>query len=138
MAAKFAKHLKKNELIVLDPSEHHYYQPLFTLVGGGTCNLEDARKNQRDVLPGNSTWIKDEAAEYDPKENTVGTKNGHLIKYDYLLIAVGLDLRYDKVGIISFTTCLFLNTFKISLKYDSYKRIIQLYTCFIMNFYVET
>lgn len=98
VAAKFAKHLKKKDLIVIDPSEYHYYQPLFTLVGGGSATVADARRNEKDVLPENCTWIKDEAVEYRPKENTVGTKSGHTIKYDHLLVAVGLDLRYDKVS----------------------------------------
>lgn len=71
---------------------------MFTLVGGGAATLNDARRNEKDVLPQNCTWIKDEAMDYNPKENTVGTKNGHSIKYDFLLIAVGLDLRFDKVS----------------------------------------
>lgn len=82
----------------MEPSDHHYYQPLFTIIGGGTANLADSRRNEKDVLPDNCTWVKDAAIEYRPHENVVGTKKGHTIKYDYLLIAVGLELRYDKVG----------------------------------------
>lgn len=98
VAAKFAKNLKKKDLIVLEPSDYHYYQPLFTLIGGGAATLSESRRNEKDVIPENCTWIKDEAIEYIPKENVVGTKNGHTIKYDYLLIAVGLELRYDRVS----------------------------------------
>lgn len=97
VAAKFAKHLKKKELFVLEPSNYHYYQPLFTLVGGGAATVSDARRNEKDVLPENCTWIKDQAVEYEPKKNTVRTKEGHVIEYEFLLMAVGLDLRYDKV-----------------------------------------
>lgn len=100
VAAKFAKNLKSKDLIVIEPSEFHYYQPLFTLVGGGAATVADARRNEKDVLPENSTWLKDEAIEYEPKTNTVRTKNGHTIEYDYLLVAVGLECRYDKVSII--------------------------------------
>lgn len=96
-AAKFSKVLNKNDLIVLEPSEYHYYQPLFTLVGAGIKNLEDSRRKEKDVLPKNCTWVKDKAAEYDPEKNRVYTEKGHTIEYEYLLVAVGLELRYDKV-----------------------------------------
>lgn len=86
----------------MEPSEYHYYQPLFTLVGGGAATVADARKYEKNVLPQNCTWIKDEAIEYNPKQNTVHTKTGHSIEYDYLLVAVGLELRYDKVSTTQF------------------------------------
>ncbi|XP_018579978.1 sulfide:quinone oxidoreductase, mitochondrial [Anoplophora glabripennis] len=97
VAAKFSRHLKKNNLIVLDPSKNHYYQPLFTLIGAGAEKLENARRDMKDVLPQECTWIEDEAIEYEPKKNTVRTSKGHVIEYDYLLVAVGLDLRFDKI-----------------------------------------
>lgn len=84
---------------MLDPSEDHYYQPLFTLVGAGAEKLENARRDMKDVLPEECTWLKDKAIEYEPKKNIVRTAKGHVIEYDYLLIAVGLDLRFDKVNI---------------------------------------
>lgn len=99
VAAKFTRHLEKNKLIVLDPSEDHYYQPLFTLVGAGAEKLEHARRDMKDVLPEGCTWLKDTAIEYEPKKNIVRTAKGQVIEYDYLLIAVGLDLRFDKVNI---------------------------------------
>lgn len=105
VAAKFAKKLKKHELIVLDPSEYHYYQPLFTLVGAGVGTVDDARKKEVDVLPQNCTWLKDSATEFDLKKNEVKTRKGDSIKYDFLLVAVGLELRYDKV-ILKTVTCL--------------------------------
>ncbi|CAG9834385.1 unnamed protein product [Diabrotica balteata] len=96
-AAKFSRIMAKNDLIVLEPSEDHYYQPLFTLIGGGISNIEASRRKERDVLPTNCTWVKDKAVEFDPDKNSVRTQNGHVIEYDYIIIAVGLELRYDLV-----------------------------------------
>ncbi|CAG9863655.1 unnamed protein product [Phyllotreta striolata] len=96
-AAKFSKILNKNDLIVLEPSDYHYYQPLFTLIGGGANKLEDSRKKEKDVLPTNCTWLRDKALEYEPEKNTVRTEKGHTIEYDYMLVATGLELRYDKI-----------------------------------------
>ncbi|XP_063930680.1 sulfide:quinone oxidoreductase, mitochondrial [Zophobas morio] len=96
-AAKLSRILKKNELIILEPSDKHYYQPLFTLVGGGISTLSEAGKSMRDVLPANAVWLKDSAAEFNPGENSVTTQRGHSIKYEYLLIATGLQTDYDKI-----------------------------------------
>lgn len=99
VAAKLSKILRKNDLIVLEPSDFHYYQPLFTLVGGGVGTVNDTRRNTKDVLPGNAKWIKDKAAKIEPKSNTVITEKGEVIKYDFLLLAMGLQTNYDKVCI---------------------------------------
>ncbi|XP_066157911.1 sulfide:quinone oxidoreductase, mitochondrial [Euwallacea fornicatus] len=97
VAAKLSRSLKKTDLIVLEPSDDHYYQPLFTLVGGGIKKIQDARKNEGDVLPKNCTWLKDEAIEFDLKNNLVRAKKGDEIRYDYLVVATGIVQRYEKI-----------------------------------------
>lgn len=97
VAAKFARNLKKNELIVLEPSKNHYYQPLFTLVGGGIHTIDDAKRSTKEILPSNCTLIETKALEYSPEKNQVLAENGDVIEYDYLLVAVGLETCYHKV-----------------------------------------
>lgn len=100
-AAKFARDFNDpRSLIVIEPSEKHYYQPMFTLVGGGIKQLSDSEKLTADVLPKKATWLKDSVVEFLPKENLVKTKNGKTIKYEYLLVAVGLIPHYEKVLIV--------------------------------------
>lgn len=83
----------------MEPAEYNYYQPLFTLIGGGTKTISNARKPMGQVLPKNVTWVQDAVREFSPKENCVSTGCGHTIKYDFMLIATGLQLNYDKVFI---------------------------------------
>lgn len=97
VAAKLSKILGKDEVLILDPSERHYYQPLFTLVGAGVYTLNDSFKLQKNVLPDNAKWIKDSAAEFHPKSNQVITTMGHKINYDFMLLALGLETNYDKI-----------------------------------------
>lgn len=97
VAAKLANNFKKHEIIVVEPAEYNYYQPLFTLIGGGTKTISDARKPMGQVLPKNVTWVQDAVREFSPKENCVSTGCGHTIKYDFMLIATGLQLNYDKI-----------------------------------------
>lgn len=97
VAAKLSRDLKKTDLIVLEPSNDHYYQPLFTLVGGGIEKIQDTRKKEKDVLPENCTWIQDEALEFDLKKNYVKSAKGEHIEYDYLVVATGILPRYDQI-----------------------------------------
>ena len=32
-----------DDIAIVDPAEKHYYQPLWTLVGGGACEARDQR-----------------------------------------------------------------------------------------------
>uniref|UniRef100_A0A336MD22 Sulfide:quinone oxidoreductase, mitochondrial n=1 Tax=Culicoides sonorensis TaxID=179676 RepID=A0A336MD22_CULSO len=96
-AAKFTSKLGKNQVIVLEPNEKHYYQPLFTLIGGGMKKLEQSWRPMGSVLPSLAKWIKDAAAEFDPKNNTVITQNGDKIEYEYMIVAVGLVLHYEAI-----------------------------------------
>lgn len=99
VAAKLSKVLNKDDVLILDPSDRHYYQPLFTLIGGGVYTLKDSYKLQKEVLPNNTKWVQDKAFEFVPKKNYVLTAMGHKIEYDFMLLALGLETNYDKVRI---------------------------------------
>jgi eukaryotic sulfide quinone oxidoreductase len=70
---------------------------MFTLVGGGMKTLANSGRPMASVLPSQARWVKDEVSKFEPKSNTVLTKNGDTIEYKYLLVAVGLKLDYHKV-----------------------------------------
>ena len=42
-----------------DPASDHYYQPMWTLVGGGVKTLAQSRADMRAVLPSAATWLQD-------------------------------------------------------------------------------
>ncbi|XP_030765724.1 sulfide:quinone oxidoreductase, mitochondrial [Sitophilus oryzae] len=97
LTAKFSRTLKKSDLIIIEPSSEHYYQPLFTLVGAGIDKIEDTKKNEKDILPENCTWIKQKAAHFDLNKNIVTTANGSQIEYDYLVVSTGIIPRYEMI-----------------------------------------
>lgn len=51
----------------------------------------------KSVLPSRAKWVKDYAASIDPHKNSVKTREGHEIQYEYIIIAVGLQNDYCKV-----------------------------------------
>lgn len=57
-------------------SQNHYYQPLWTLVGGGINRLEESVRPTGSLIPGGCTWYKTSIAEFNPEKNLVFTTNG--------------------------------------------------------------
>eukprot|EP00095_Tigriopus_kingsejongensis_P008451 maker-scaffold18_size714446-snap-gene-1.15 protein:Tk08451 transcript:maker-scaffold18_size714446-snap-gene-1.15-mRNA-1 annotation:"sulfide:quinone mitochondrial precursor" len=96
-AAKFASKLGAGQVAIIEPRDTHYYQPMWTLVGGGQKSLSQSGKPMKDVLPKKADWIKDKAMTFDPDNCKVTTQNGDVISYEYLVVAMGLQLNYDQV-----------------------------------------
>ncbi|MGY4650287.1 NADPH-dependent 2,4-dienoyl-CoA reductase/sulfur reductase-like enzyme [Mycobacterium sp. URHB0021] len=61
---------------VIEPAESHFYQPLWTLVGGGCAQAAQSRRSEASVMPRGVGWIKDHAQELDPGAQTVTTRSG--------------------------------------------------------------
>ncbi len=97
VAARLRKAMPQADIAIIEPSEEHYYQPLWTLVGGGVMKKEVTMKKESKYIPKNVKWIKDYAEDIDPDANTVSLRNGGILSYEYLVIAPGIQLDWDKV-----------------------------------------
>ena len=42
---------------IMEPSEKHYYQPGWTLVGGGVFDVNSTIRNEADYIPERCDWI---------------------------------------------------------------------------------
>ena len=83
---------------LLDSATTHYYQPLWTLVGGGQVDVRTTAKPQSKLIPRGVTWLRDAAARFDADATAVVTATGHRLDYDALIVAPGLQLDFDKVA----------------------------------------
>jgi sulfide:quinone oxidoreductase len=88
---------KDLELTIVEPSETHYYQPLWTLVGGGEFKVSDTARNFKDFLPEGVTWKKDFVSGFSPEKNSLTLNSGETIDYDYLVVAPGIQIDWSKV-----------------------------------------
>jgi sulfide:quinone oxidoreductase len=98
VAARLCRALDEPDLAVIEPSDTHYYQPLWTLVGGGVAKREASARPMAGLLPAGARWIQSAVSALRPDENGVVTVDGREITYDYLVVASGLTLRWDLVG----------------------------------------
>ncbi len=95
-----AKLFKKNpalDIAIIEPSEKHYYQPAWTLVGGGTFNINDTVRDESTVMPSKAKWIKDAVTSFEPDQNRLTTKEGNIYTYEYLIVAPGIQLNWHLV-----------------------------------------
>lgn len=87
----------RTDIGVIEPSERHYYQPLWTLVGGGAASQKESVRPQASVMPQGVAWIKDAAADIDPEQRSVTLASGGSVTYDYLVVSPGIQLDWDKI-----------------------------------------
>lgn len=93
----------ESDVAVVDPAQEHYYQPLWTLVGGGCSTIEKSRRRQADVMPKGVTWIQQAAASIDPDAKSVSLTDGSTVTYDFLVVCPGIQLDWHKVPGLSET-----------------------------------
>jgi len=87
----------KDDIAIVEPADVHYYQPLWTLVGGGIEPPAKTARPMAKVMPPGVTWIKDAVEEIDPVAQQVTLASGRSVEYGYLVVAPGIQLDWDKV-----------------------------------------
>ncbi len=97
MAARLKRWLESPDITLIDPSQRHYYQPGFTLIGGGIYGPDDVYMEQKDCIPAGVRWIQDSAISVDPDKKTVETAKNGSVPYDFLVLTPGLVLRWDMI-----------------------------------------
>ncbi len=97
VAAQLANLPDPPQMALIEPSERHYYQPLWTLVGAGVFPREVTERPEADYVPRGVTWIQDAARAIDPDRRTVTLASGQRVTYDLLVVATGLTMQWDAV-----------------------------------------
>jgi sulfide:quinone oxidoreductase len=97
MASRLDDMLDGAQITLIDGRPQHWYQPGFTLIAAGLKPAGYSVSRTGEWLPRRSEWIEDKVAEIDPDARTVTTLGGQTVGYDFLVVATGLDLRFDEI-----------------------------------------
>ncbi|CRM95543.1 Sulfide dehydrogenase [flavocytochrome c] flavoprotein chain precursor [Pseudomonas sp. 22 E 5] len=84
-------------IILIEPSDQHCYQPAWTLVGGGAYDLKKTRRPLADVLPTGVTWVQAAVTEVLPDEQTLILDSGQRVSWQNLIVCPGLRLAWEKI-----------------------------------------
>lgn len=97
VAAHLQKEVENADIAIIEPSDTHYYQPGWTLVGGGIMAAEKTARSMPQVIPEGVQWIQDSVTAIDPEQNTVMTAAKEAVGYDYLVVAAGIRVDWDAI-----------------------------------------
>ena len=97
-AARLTLNLDNPDITVIEPQELSVsYQPGQTLVGGGIWDEEDIAYKRDNFLPSGVKVIKEKGILFNPQENKLTTDKGTVVSYDYLIVAMGLQLDFERI-----------------------------------------
>ncbi|GAB4189856.1 MAG: FAD/NAD(P)-binding oxidoreductase [Thermoflexibacter sp.] len=87
----------KLDIAIIEPSDKHYYQPAWTLVGGGDFDIQKTVRSEAEVMPKKAKWIKSKVSRFDPDNNQITCGNGETYSYDFLVVAIGIQLDWHLI-----------------------------------------
>ncbi|MEP4639775.1 MAG: TIGR01244 family sulfur transferase, partial [Yoonia sp.] len=97
-AAASLKSRRENlEIAIIDPADIHYYQPGWTMVGGGIFDAQDTARTMGSLIPKGVHWIKSAVAAFEPANNAVILDGCRVVKYDRLIVCPGIKLDWHKI-----------------------------------------
>ncbi len=85
------------EIAVIDPADIHYYQPGWTMVGGGVFEASTTAQTMGSLIPKGVHWIKAAVAAFEPQDDAVILDGCRVVKYDRLIVCPGLKLDWNRV-----------------------------------------
>lgn len=85
------------DIALIDAAEKHYYQPAWTLVGGGVYDIQKTVRDEASVMPKELRWIKAMVTEVQAEKNKLELSNGASIYYDYLVVSPGIQLNWSAI-----------------------------------------
>ncbi len=85
------------EIAIIDPADIHYYQPGWTMVGGGIFDASSTAKTMGSLIPKGVHWVKSAVAAFEPKNNAIILDGCRVVTYDRLVVCPGLKLDWAAV-----------------------------------------
>lgn len=104
------------DIALIDPADVHYYQPGWTMVGGGVFAPATTARTMASLIPDGVRWIKAAVAAFEPERKAVILEGCRVVRYDRLVVAPGLKL--DWRGIEGLAETLGRNGVTSNYRYD--------------------
>lgn len=96
IAARLRRH-GVEDVVIIEPREEHVYAPLQSHIAGGVTVRRHVSRPQADVTPRGVTWVRDRVREVLPDADTVVLASGERIPYGQLIIAAGIEHRWNHI-----------------------------------------
>lgn len=97
VAARLAQQPNPPTIAIIEPSDKHYYQPLWTLVGAGLMDKRESVRSQADYIPSSVSWIQDYVDEIKPEAHQLRTRSGRVVAWQQLVVAAGIQINWRSI-----------------------------------------
>jgi len=97
VVASLLKRAPDLQIALIEPNDQHYYQPAWTLVGGGAYDARKTVRPMSQVIPRGVTWIKAAVVKALPEGKRLELNNGKSVAYQNLIVCPGLRLAWEKI-----------------------------------------
>lgn len=97
VAARLRRADARLSIGLIEPSTKHYYQPLWTLAGGGVVKKETTERAESALIPRGVDWLRTAAAEFLPEQKAVLTTDGTRHTYEQLVVCPGIQINWQDV-----------------------------------------
>ena len=91
------------DIAIIDPADTHFYQPGWTMVGGGIFEAASTARSMASVIPTGVHWIKAAVAAFEPDNNQIILEGCRVVKYKQLVVCPGLKLDWQGIEGLSDT-----------------------------------
>ena len=85
------------DIAIIDPADAHFYQPGWTMVGGGIFEAASTARTMASVIPTGVHWIKAAVAAFEPDNNQIILEGCRVVKYKQLVVCPGLKLDWQGI-----------------------------------------
>lgn len=97
-AARLTLNLTNPDITIIEPEElSASYQAGQTLVAAGIWDKSDIQYKRDDFIPEGVKVISDRAIAFNPINNNLTLTSGEVINYDYMVLATGLQLDFERI-----------------------------------------
>ncbi len=82
---------------LIEPADTHYYQPGWTLVGGGAYAQGDTARPMAGLVPPGVEWLRTRVERVDPEARRLLLEGGDSLEYRNLIVRPGLRLAWERI-----------------------------------------
>ncbi|MFW6168468.1 MAG: NAD(P)/FAD-dependent oxidoreductase, partial [Ralstonia sp.] len=97
VAASLRRRRPQLAITIIEPSDVHYNQPAWTLVGGGAFDAEDTVRQTDALIPAGVERIRARATHVDAHAHQVALDDGRVVRYGQLIVCPGLRLAWERI-----------------------------------------
>ena len=95
--ARLRRSAPNADIIMVSPNKTHLYQSGQTFVAAGLYTQAENERATSELLEDKVKWLQERVVSFNPEKNSLKTDKSGEIKYDFLVVALGVEYDYKRI-----------------------------------------